>query len=42
MPSTKFTEEEVGDLGRLYCGDCLDVMKSMPDNSVDSIVTDPP
>ena len=27
---------------RLLLGDCLDVMKSMPDNSVDSIVTDPP
>jgi len=26
----------------LYCGDCLEVMKDMPDNSVDSIVTDPP
>ena len=26
----------------LYCGDCLEVMCAMPDNSVDSIVTDPP
>ena len=26
----------------LILGDCLDAMKSMPDNSVDSIVTDPP
>lgn len=26
----------------LYHGDCYEVMKSMPDNSVDSIVTDPP
>ena len=23
-------------------GDCLDVMRGMPENSVDSIVTDPP
>ncbi len=23
-------------------GDCLEVMKSLPDNSVDSVVTDPP
>lgn len=23
-------------------GDCLDILKTMPDNSVDSIVTDPP
>lgn len=26
----------------LYLGDCLDVMRGMADNSVDSIVTDPP
>ena len=26
----------------LVHGDCLDVLKTMPDNSVDSIVTDPP
>lgn len=30
------------DSGVLYCGDCLDVMKQLADNSVDSIVTDPP
>ena len=28
--------------GTLYCGDCLAVLKTLPDNSVDSIVTDPP
>ncbi len=26
----------------LYLGDCLDVLRLIPDNSVDSIVTDPP
>jgi len=26
----------------LHLGDCLDVMRTLPDNSVDSIVTDPP
>lgn len=26
----------------LICGDCLDVMKSLPDGSVDAVVTDPP
>lgn len=26
----------------LYCGDCLEVMRDMPDNSVDAVVTDPP
>ena len=28
--------------GDLYHGDCLEVMNSLPDNSVSSIVTDPP
>lgn len=27
---------------RLLVGDCLDLMRQMPDNSVDSVVTDPP
>ena len=27
---------------RLYNGDCMEVLKSLPDNSVDLIVTDPP
>lgn len=27
---------------QLYHGDCLEVMKSLPDNSIDSIITDPP
>ena len=26
----------------LHCGDCLAIMKNMPDNSIDSICTDPP
>lgn len=26
----------------LHCGDCLDVLAKMPENSVDSVVTDPP
>jgi site-specific DNA-methyltransferase (adenine-specific) len=25
----------------LHLGDCIEVMKTMPDNSVDSVVTDP-
>ena len=28
--------------GRVTCGDSLKVLKEMPDNSVDSLVTDPP
>lgn len=27
---------------KLYNGNCLDVMKGLPDNSIDSIITDPP
>ena len=34
--------EEIGDGVTLYLGDCLDVMRELPENSVDSIVTDPP
>lgn len=35
---------EVVQLGNhtLYCGDCIEVMRGLEDNSVDSIVTDPP
>ena len=28
--------------GILYHGDCLEVMKELPDNSVDAVITDPP
>ena len=35
---------EVIELGRhtLHCGDCLEVMRSLPDASVHAVVTDPP
>lgn len=33
---------ECGDTVRLYNGDCLDILKSIPDNSIDLVVTDPP
>ena len=26
----------------IYNNDCLDIMKEMPDNSVDTVITDPP
>jgi len=29
-------------LGRIICGDCIQVMKKIPENSVDTIITDPP
>ena len=30
------------ELNKLYLGDCLDLMKDIPDNSIDLMVTDPP
>ena len=27
---------------QLHLGDCLEVMRSMPDKSVDAVITDPP
>lgn len=30
------------DMSKLHLGDCMDVMRSMPDSSIDAIVTDPP
>jgi len=29
-------------LGKLLCGDCLEIMKQLPDKSVDLVLTDPP
>ena len=29
-------------LNKIYCADCLDLMKEMEDNSVDLVLTDPP
>lgn len=36
------THEQIGDWGRLYCGDSLLVLPQLEDNSVDTILTDPP
>ena len=30
------------ELNHIYCGDCLEVMRGMGDNSVDLVLTDPP
>ena len=30
------------ELNQIYCGDCLDLMREMPDKSVDLVLTDPP
>lgn len=35
MPLTKY-------LNQIICGDCLEVMKGIPDKSVDLVLTDPP
>lgn len=29
-------------MNKIICGDCLSVMPTLPENSVDSIITDPP
>ena len=29
-------------MSKLHLGDCVDVMRSMPDNSIDAVITDPP
>ena len=35
-------KEQIGENITLYLGDCLEVMGGMADDSVDSVVTDPP
>jgi site-specific DNA-methyltransferase (adenine-specific) len=30
------------ELNKIYCGDCLEVMKDIPDKSIDLVLTDPP
>ena len=42
MSKMPFEKTQLGDMGQLYRGDCLGVMKRLPCNSVDAIVTDPP
>lgn len=32
---------EIGN-ATLYCGDCMPILRGMPDNSVDAVITDPP
>jgi len=29
-------------INKIVCGDCIEVMKTLPDNSVDAVITDPP
>jgi DNA modification methylase len=30
------------ELNKIYCADCLEIMKSIPDKSIDLVLTDPP
>lgn len=30
------------ELGMCFNGDCLEIMKDIPDNSIDMVLTDPP
>jgi len=30
------------ELNKIYCGDCLELMKQIPDKSIDLVLTDPP
>jgi site-specific DNA-methyltransferase (adenine-specific) len=30
------------ELNKIYCGDCLELMKEIPDKSIDLVLTDPP
>uniref|UniRef100_A0A7C3WMF3 Site-specific DNA-methyltransferase n=1 Tax=Dictyoglomus turgidum TaxID=513050 RepID=A0A7C3WMF3_9BACT len=39
MKSNKIVEKF---RNKIICGDCLEVMKEIPDNSIDTIITDPP
>lgn len=36
------TGEQLTDSVTLYCGDCLDILQTLPECSVDSVVCDPP
>ena len=36
---TPYYEEEAG---KIYCGDCLEVMREIPDKSIDMVLTSPP
>jgi DNA modification methylase len=27
---------------QIWCGDCLELMKNIPDGSIDAVITDPP
>ncbi len=42
MTSKKIHREQLSDTVTLYLGDCRDILPTLPENSIDAIVTDPP
>ena len=41
--SSKKTQYDIKDFeDRVICGDCIDIMRKIPANSVDTVITDPP
>ena len=30
------------EVNKIYCGDCQDILKTLPENSIDAICCDPP
>lgn len=42
IPESQFDKVEIGEGNFIYHGDNMDVLRSLTDNSIDSIVTDPP
>ena len=42
IPESQFDKVEIGEGSFIYHGDNMDVLRSLPDNSIDSVVTDGP
>ena len=42
MPRVKAVEKSPIDVDTIICGDCLSILKTMPDESIDLIFTSPP
>jgi len=42
MSFEKTQEKLKSFVGRVIMGDCIDVLRKIPENSVDTIITDPP
>ena len=38
-PNLKYPEDFIN---KIVCGDCLELIKLIPDNSIDAVLTDPP